>query len=423
MEKAVDFSLTLLGCFLRQCLCGDSSQKISPIMNHLSYIYNLALLYISVGCIYVIRLYFGPEGANHDNFMGGWICTGDACETVFVYKIVAAVIIYHIGIIAAITVASFKNSPAFALSIFESYWPIKMGYIIMLVSFFVIIVPEALLVWFQSLFVVYAAVFLLCLCFCTVAFGYGTIDTSIALSERRAKNDSIGDGTSIPYPNVKNYYSVVFYALTLLLFIYIICTIVWIVQVTENYSNCHINAVVMISYVSSIFLGIIFTVIHNQRTENSEMSGFVFTVIVGMSTYFIWNVVVFDDPMNCTKDIFIGERLHVYTVAVFLLFFTIYSVYLSIQPEKNWRNTVKCNVAFHYLISGCFCYLSLFIIDWSVAIDFEGKIIQETLTTLPLILHSFSVIFLFVIFCYSLFQPACASPGSLITPVSQITTV
>ena len=83
-------------------------------MNHLSYVYNLVLLYISVGCIYTIRLYFGPEGANHDNFMGGWICTGDACETIFVYKIVAAVVTYHLGVMGAITVASLKNSAQFA---------------------------------------------------------------------------------------------------------------------------------------------------------------------------------------------------------------------------------------------------------------------------------------------------------------------
>ena len=114
MEKVVDFSFTLLSCFLRQCLCSDSAQKISPIMNHLSYVYNLVLLYISVGCIYTIRLYFGPEGANHDNFMGGWICTGDACETIFVYKIVAAVVTYHLGVMGAITVASLKNSAQFA---------------------------------------------------------------------------------------------------------------------------------------------------------------------------------------------------------------------------------------------------------------------------------------------------------------------
>lgn len=485
MEYVVETGKVLLLFCITQFFCTDHSKPSSPIATAFANIFNLVILLIEIVIIYVLRVYFGEEGIQENKWMNQWICTSGICEIVFVYKIVGAIVTYHITIAFLIHIAAIRTG--LPISIYNSYWGMKCTYQILLLSIFFFFIPETIFTHLYWVYFVIIALFLVFICFSTLFFAYGSVQLSAIftnylpidplsevssyasdishppidktnqvpttrdgpianntkLNQRRNTEDlmteydhSCGTDkliaqhvipgtniptsgpsmTSIPPPNeidigikspTGNYYAVLFYIMTLVLIIYSVIIIIWIVQMTEEYSNCHINAVVLFSYALCIFLSLITVVTPQVKIKVPYVDIFIFSVILGISSYFLWNVAVLDDPMNCTKTVYIGEGIHIFTIASFLVFFATFSIFLNINQTNNVNEKISKSKVFHLSLAGCFCYLSFIIIDWGIPVKYEDVILQEKLVIIPLIFHSISIVFIFALFALSVLSPLC----------------
>jgi hypothetical protein len=457
MERAVDFGLNLFVCFLTQCFCATASGITrSPISYHCAYLLNLIIMFFEIALVYLIRVYFGSEGIRENEFMQKWVCSMGVCEIIFVYKIVAAIITYHLCIILTVHICGLNRS-GFALAVYDSYWGMKTGFKAILVGFYVFFVPEYFFVKLSWIIFLYAGIFVLVTCFATVIFAYGTVKFSVHITRKGTLSFDIDQQTRAEHTNDDevddvndcdneedgpvnnesvtiveteqqvsvteiiqeketrrfNYFFSFFAILSVMLFVYILTIIYWIVTMFENYSNCHINTIVLISYALCLFLGMIVSALPSVQERQPDVNGFVFLVVGGICSYFLWNVAVMDDPLNCTQTVYIGEGLHVFTIISFLVFFSVYCIFISIQQERKPSAMLSSCEIFHYMLSGCFCYICVLITDWSIPIVFEDTILQETVVSVPLFFHSFAIVLLVSLFIYSLIYPICCNVSNI----------
>lgn len=505
MEYIVETGKVLLLFCITQFFCTDHSKPSSPIATALANIFNIIILLVEVAIIYVLRVYFGEEGLQENKWMNQWICTSGICEIVFVYKIVGAIVSYHVTMAFLIHIAAIRTG--LPISIYNSYWSMKCTYQILLLSLFFFVIPETIFTHLYWVYFVIIALFLIFICFSTLFFAYGSVQLSAIftnylpidpipedpllpgkteylspttmfqsdqvlsspitrdvtsanngkLNQRRTaedimteyddhiiSNDTTIDKsvqqfisgtnipismTSVPPPNEYdiglrtshgNYYAVMFYIMTLVLIIYSVMIIIWLVQMVEEYSNCHINAVVLFCYGLCIFLSLITVITPQVKIKVPYVDVFIFSVILGISSYFLWNVAVLDDPMNCTKTVYVGEGIHIFTIVSFLVFFVTFSIFSNINQTNNPSEKISKSKVFHLSLAGCFCYLSFIIIDWGIPVEYEDVILQEKLVIIPLIFHSVSIVLIFALFALSVLSPLCFECCKNSTPSTTI---
>lgn len=421
------------GAFCGVCLYRNIDDVMSATGALSIFLFDMCILAFSVVFVYVVRVHFGEYGSWETYGFFGWLCQGNACEILVVYKTILGFSLYHIIAMTIMYLTSLSDISK-ARIFRESYIKFKLLLFLFCVGLCMII-PETVISAIYPIFFVFGFLYTLVIDFLMVVFAQGITQLSVEQSHRTVMNIPHGGGSfdddddngkekdlesNRGYPDEKllrqgeededeisNSFTCFFVIFSILALIYTCVVWGWLLEMILVDPDCHVNMIILMVYGVIVVLALFFSFI--IRKWNDTINLFVFCVIVLVSSYLLWTAVVIDDPLQCHEKVLAGDGMHIFTVGSAFVISVILISFKSIPPkvQRNGRRYMDMCIQLHIIYMLCFCYLALVTIDWSVPFVFEGVLYQQRSTFIPMIIHYIALIGIFLVFFVDAMLPVC----------------
>lgn len=449
-----------IGLLVVLCLAGFLRGMMRTTGSLAIYTLDMSLFAISLVIAYTINYTSGEFGTWSNSKWHQFICSGNACGSIMVYKLMIGFGLYHFVNLFIFCCKTTWN-PHSAKVFREGCLVFKL-ICFLLCMFASIFIPNGIIEYTYFISFVLALLAVLYIAIYPLFFAYGIqsiilkqrnrVPISLSMkddddddsnnkgrNERNTHHGSKGGDLEQQMTMVNDHHHhpddsdimnsarkssniitvVLFISFTLILLGYVLVVSGWLFDMIVFESECRVNFFIIIIYVAFIVLSTIMCGL--SRRQSGETNVFVLSVLMSTASYFIWNAQIMLDPLQCNQKIHTGEGMHIFTViAGFVIFFVLIS-YTSIPVRvKTGDEYINMVVSLHLIYILAFVYLSLVSINWSHPIEIEGMLMQKQSLMTPAMFHYLGLIILFLVFIGNLFPRLVFSRNTTETTVSSL---